>query len=84
MYLEARLESLQTAQPISFFPEILHSEFSFLRGKFSFLRSGVIFCAFNFYLFHCFLLLAFLSHFSVRFIVQYYFVRCENVHLRSG
>ena len=32
---------------------------------------------------HVFLLLAFLSRFSMRFIVQY-FVRCENVHLHSG
>ena len=55
MTRRARLESLQTAQPISFFPEILRSKFSFLRGEFlflrgefSFLRGGVIFCVFNF------------------------------------
>jgi hypothetical protein len=34
----SRLESLQTAQSISFFPEILRGEFSFLRGRREILR----------------------------------------------
>jgi hypothetical protein len=38
VYQFTRLESLQTAQSISFFPEILRGEFSFLRGRREILR----------------------------------------------